>query len=301
MLNGKKVTLVLGGGGMKGMAHIGVLKALHSFGIEPDEYVGTSVGSFICALAAGGMSVDQIEAVGRSVGKQDILDSNILNLVWKRGQARSLYRGKAFHDFVRRTLPVDRFEELQKPLYMLAANLSRGEEVIWGMPGLTEVPIHDCVVASCALPGIFPPKKIHRYYFVDGSLVDTLPIKVAIYHNAGLIIGVYLESIDGGRFRDVPPVGIADVLLQSQSLLSRTLFKHNLRHFQEAPLVLVQPRVFGQGMFDFEEIPALIREGERAAYEAFIGHPLLSEVKPPALTPPGIPAVPPPRPRAMEA
>lgn len=296
MLNGKKVTLVLGGGGMKGMAHIGVLRALRAYGIEPDEYVGTSVGSFICSLAAGGMAVDQIEAVGRSIRREDILDSNLLNLVWKRGQARSLYRGKAFHDFVRRTLPVDRFEDLQKPLFMLAANLTRGEEVIWGMPGLTEVPIHDCVVASCALPGIFPPKKIHRYYFVDGSLVDTLPIKVAIYHNAELIIGVYLESLEGGRFKDIPAVGIADVLMQSQSLLSRTLFKHNLRHFQEAPLILIQPRVYGQGMFDFEEIPAMIEEGERAAFEAMIDHPLLGGLKPHPATPQPLPAMPPPRP-----
>lgn len=298
MLNGKKVTLVLGGGGMKGMAHIGVLKALHSFGIEPDEYVGTSVGSFICALAAGGMSVDQIEAVGRSVGKQDILDSNILNLVWKRGQARSLYRGKAFHDFVRRTLPVDRFSELRRPVYLTTVNITRGEEVIWGMPGLTDVPIHDCVVASCAIPGIFPPKRINRYYFVDGSLVDTLPIKVAVYLNAQLIIGVYLDSFDR-RNKNAAPGGIADVLMHSQCVLSKTLFKHNLRHFQSAPLVLVIPKVGDFGMFQFEETAAIIREGERATHEALTDHPLLEGLEPPSIAPAPLPLLPPAR--AQEA
>jgi NTE family protein len=130
VLNGKKVTLVLGGGGMKGLAHIGVLKALRAWGIEPDEYVGTSVGSFIAALAAGGMPIDDIEDVALGIEKEDILDSNWLSLLWKRGGSRSLYRGRAIHDFIRRTLPVDRFEDLQKPLYMTAVNLTRGEEVI---------------------------------------------------------------------------------------------------------------------------------------------------------------------------
>lgn len=284
MLDGKKVTLVLGGGGMKGLAHIGVLKALRDWGIEPDEYIGTSVGSFISALSAGGMNPEQVEDVGLSVTKSDIIDFNWLGLLWKRGGTRSLWRGKAFHDFVRRKLPVDRFEDLKKPLYMTAVNLTRGEEVIWGMPGLTQVPIHDCVVASCAIPGLYPPKKINRYYFVDGSLVDTLPIKVAVYLNAGLIIAVYLESSEpGGRMP--PPVGMAGTLLQSQSILSRTLFQHNLRHFQEAPLVLVQPKIYGRGMFEFEDTAAVIAEGERAAHEALLGHPLMAHVRPPASTP----------------
>ena len=65
MIDGKKVAVVLGGGGMKGLAHIGALKALHRHGIVPDEYIGTSVGGYIGALAAGGLSPDQIEEIGR--------------------------------------------------------------------------------------------------------------------------------------------------------------------------------------------------------------------------------------------
>ncbi|MBI2899574.1 MAG: patatin-like phospholipase family protein [Planctomycetes bacterium] len=301
MLNGKKVTLVLGGGGMKGLAHIGVLKALQAWHIEPDEYVGTSVGAFICALAAGGLSAAEIESVAVTIRKPDILDSNLVSLLWKRGDASSLYRGRALHDFVRRTLPVDRFEELTKPLYMTAVNLTRGEEVIWGMPGLTQVPIHDCVVASCSIPGIYPPKKINRYYFVDGSVVDTLPIKVAVYLGADLVIGVYLDSFDKDRRKARPPEGIADVITQSQSILSRTLVKHNLRHFQEAPLVLVVPKVSDFGMFQFERTAEIIQEGERAAYEAFWGHPLLDGVKAPESTPTPLLAPPKPRSRTAEA
>ncbi len=298
MFNGKKVTLVLGGGGMKGLAHVGVLKALQAWGIEPDEFIGTSAGSYVASLSGGGMTPEQIEETALSIRRPDILDNNWISLLWKRGEARSLYRGKAFHDFVRRTLPVDRFSELRRPVYLTTVNITRGEEVIWGMPGLTDVPIHDCVVASCAIPGIFPPKRINRYYFVDGSLVDTLPIKVAVYLNAQLIIGVYLDSFDR-RNKNAAPGGIADVLMHSQCVLSKTLFKHNLRHFQSAPLVLVIPKVGDFGMFQFEETAAIIREGERATHEALTDHPLLEGLEPPSIAPAPLPLLPPAR--AQEA
>jgi NTE family protein len=153
------------------------------------------------------------------------------------------------------------------------------------MPGLTQVPIHDCVVASCSLPGIFPPKKINRFFFVDGSTMDTLPIKVAVYHKVDLIVAVYLESIDPSGHGAQPPTGIVDVLMQAQSVNSRTLFEHDLRHFQGEPVVLVSPKVYGRGMFQFDEIAALIAEGERAAHQAFRSHPLLADLVPPTVVP----------------
>jgi NTE family protein len=273
MIDGKKVAVVLGGGGMKGLAHIGALKALHRHGIVPDEYIGTSVGSFIAAMAAGGLSPEQIEDIGLSIRRHDILDYDWLGLLWRRGASRSLYRGKALHDFFRRTLPVDRWDDLRKPLYITSVDLGSMQEVIWGMPGYREIPIHDCVVASCSIPGIYPPKKINEYHFVDGSLVDTLPIKVPVYTKADLILAVYLEP------REVPAThveqkGVAAILQQSQSILSRTLVRHNLHYFEKAPVVLIQPNVADHGIFDFEENAAVIRAGELAAEVTLQSHPL---------------------------
>src|SRR5207247_6053475 len=135
----------------KGLAHIGALKVLYRWGLIPDEYVGTSVGAYIASLAAGGMPLDEMEQVGLSIRQEDILDFNWFNLLTRRGRSRSLYRGKVIHDFFRRTLPIDRFEQLQKPLFITSVDLERGQEVVWGMPGYTEVPIHDCIVASCSI------------------------------------------------------------------------------------------------------------------------------------------------------
>lgn len=280
MHKGKRVSLVLGGGGMKGLAHIGVLKALHRRGIEPDEYVGTSVGAFIAAMAAGGMTAQQVEEVGRTTRREDILDYNWAGLVLRRARARSIYRGKALHDYIRRVLLEDQFEQLRRPLYVTAVNLDSGEEVVWGMPGFTELPVHDAVVSSCAIPGVFPPKKINRYHFVDGGVADSLPIKISVYNKADLIIAVYLDSIteDGAAIKNgggSAAEGAPSILSQTQGIHSRTLMKFVLKHFKDAPVVLVHMNVAGYGLFDFERTPELIDAAEREADRVFNEHPLL--------------------------
>ena len=84
-----KVAVVFGGGGMKGLAHIGALKALQRHGIVPDEYIGTSVGSYIAAMAAGGFTGDQIEEIALGIRRRDILDYNWLGLICRPGRSRS--------------------------------------------------------------------------------------------------------------------------------------------------------------------------------------------------------------------
>jgi NTE family protein len=275
MLQGRKFAVVLGGGGMKGLAHVGVLKALRRRGLVPDEYVGTSVGSYIAALAAGGHDPSRIEEIALAIRSRDILDRNWLRFLLRPARAKSLHRGKALHDFIRRTLPVDRFDQLERPLYITSVELGSAREVIWGMPGFTEVPVHDCVVASCSIPGIYPPKQINKYFFVDGSLVDTLPVKVAVYRKADLILAVYLEP----REVEAPRIerkGIAAILQQSQSILSRTLTQHNLHYFEKEPIVLVQPKVGDFGMFEFDDPAGVIRSGELAAEQALRESPLVA-------------------------
>jgi len=281
MNDGRKLAVVLGGGGMKGLAHIGALKVLHRWGLVPDEYVGTSVGSYIAAMAAGGMPLPEMEQVALSIRQEDILDFNLWSLLTRRGRARSLYRGKAVHDFFRRTLPVDRWDQLVKPLFITSVDLESSREVVWGMPGYTEVPIHDCVVASCSIPGIYPPKKINRFYFVDGSLVDSLPVKVAVYGKADLIVAVYLEPKESAA-RGVPRHGMAAILQQAQSILSRTLVRHNLNFFEKSPIVLVQPQVQEFGIFDFEHHASVIRAGELATEMTLRAHPLTAHLAPAA-------------------
>jgi NTE family protein len=273
MIDGRKLVVVLGGGGVRGLAHIGVLKALHRLGLVPDEYVGTSVGGFVAAMAAGGLDPWALETVARSIRRRDVVDLDWLGWFGFRGRCRSLYRGKALHDLVRRSLPVDTFDALPKPLFLSAVDLTTEREVVWGTRGFRDIPVHDCVVASCAIPGVYPPKRIGPFRFVDGSLVDTLPVGIAVDRGADLIVAVHL---------DPPPVpaprvdrrGIGAILERSQSILSRRLRDHALDRFDGAPIVLIQPPADGRGLFDFSDPDAAIRAGERAAEAALRSSPL---------------------------
>ncbi len=275
MFEGRKVTLVLGGGGMRGLAHIGVLKALARRGVIPDEYVGCSGGALVAAMAAGGMMPEEIERVGLSLTRRDILDYNWWNLIWRRGRARSLYRGKALHDTVRRILPVDRWDHLVRPLYINAVDLHAGQEVVFGMPGLTDLPVHDAVVASCSIPGVFPPKEIGRRFFVDGGVLDVLPVKIAMYHGAGMVIAVNLVPASAEPERGIEKKGMLGIIDQAHTLMGRQLFRLTMRHFTGAPIVMIEPAVANHGVFQFERTHEVILAGERAAERTIVEHPSL--------------------------
>jgi NTE family protein len=281
-----KISLVLGGGGMRGLAHIGVVKVLARHGIIPGEYIGTSVGSLVAAMAGGGMMPEEIERIALDLRKKDILDYDWWGLFLRRARNRSVYKGKALHDLVRRVLPVDRFDQLVRPVYITSANVHTGAETVWGMPGLDRVPIHDCVVASCSIPGVFPPKQIEGYWFVDGSMVDPLPLRVAVYHGATLIIAVYLDRPAPHRRQDVEGEGFLSIMDRGHALLSRTICANDLRHFKEAPLVLIEPDVEAHGLFKFERTDEVIAAGEAAAEHAVAHHPLLRDLSRPAVSTP---------------
>jgi NTE family protein len=278
MFDGKKVILVLGGGGMRGLAHIGVLKVLARNGIVPDEYIGCSGGALVAALGAGGMMPEDIERVGLSLRRKDVLDYNWWSLLWRRGRARSLYRGKAMHDTIRRVLPVDRWDQLQKPLYVNAVDLNSGTETFFGLPGLTDLPIHDAVVASCSIPGVYPPKRIGNRHFVDGGVLDILPIKMAVYNGAGIIIGVNLEGPEETP-RGIERKGMVGIIDQSHTIIARTLFRLQLERFREAPLVMIEPHVANHGVFQFERTNEVITAGEHAAERVMLEHPMFRNAR----------------------
>jgi NTE family protein len=268
------VTLVLGGGGMKGLAHIGVLKALARHAITPTQYIGTSVGSLIGAMAAGGMTPAEIERVALAIVRKDILDYDWLGLLLHRGHNRSIYRGKAFANWVQRVLPIDRFDQLKVPLCATAVNVNDGKEVVWGMPGLDDVPIHEAVIASCAIPGIYPPRMIRGRWFVDGGIVDPLPVRVAVYLKAPLILAVNLDQDE--ETGTTQEAGLYDLMYRGQSLQSRTITRFDLRYFKDSPLVVIEPAV-KQGLFQFDGMAECIHAGEVATEKAIAESALLRD------------------------
>ena len=148
----------------------------------------------MAALAASGIHPQQIERIALDIRRADILDYDWKGLLLRRGRVRSLYRGAALRAWLRRVLPVDRFDRLVKPAYFTSVDVNSGEQVVWGRPGTSGPPLHECVAASCAIPGIYPPMEIVGRHYLDGSLVDTLPVRTATVGRADLILAVYLRG-----------------------------------------------------------------------------------------------------------
>ena len=195
----ERVILVLGGGGVKGMAHVGAWKALEEAGVEVAEIVGTSIGALVGACIAGGMGWRELAPLAVSLRKRDIVSMNGRSVLLNGIRQQSLFHGERLQEFIRSVLPVERFDELSLPLSVNAVDLETGETVWFGAGGRTDVPLADAVYASCALPLFYPPAEIGGRHFVDGGVGAALAVERARDRGADLIIAV---DVSAGPVKD---------------------------------------------------------------------------------------------------
>ena len=155
--------IALSGGGARGIAHIGVLKALEENGIFPDCIAGTSAGSIVGALYAAGKKPEEILAFVEA-------HSSILKVLRIGLPKVGLTKLTALREALEKMIPADSFEALQKPLYLAISNLNLGNLEIKSMGQL-----YDVVLASCSIPIIFQAITIDNQRYVDGGLMMNLP------------------------------------------------------------------------------------------------------------------------------
>ncbi len=183
-----KTALVLGGGGARGYAHIGVIEALEEAGIKPDMIVGTSIGAIVGAGYASGLTVGEMKSVAGSITVKKFVELMDVSL-----SSQGLIRGKGVSDFLKQTIKKETFEELNIPFYTVSTNILTGEKVVINHGGLIKA-----VMASMSIPGLFTPIHYEDKILVDGTIVDILPIKVAVQNGATNIIAVDVSSnVDG--------------------------------------------------------------------------------------------------------
>ena len=178
-LSRARIALVLGGGGMKGFAHIGVLRALEEAGVHPAVYAGTSIGALIAAAAVAGMSPDELAQRAEALRRRDVFRINHLGMLMERMHSPSIYLGEPLRNLVDEVAPAGTFATLDTPLLVNTVDLERATRVVWGLPGMQDVSVRDAVYASCALPGFFPPAEVGGRSCVDGGVIDNLPVETA--------------------------------------------------------------------------------------------------------------------------
>ena len=199
---------VLGGGGNLGATQVGMLKALTERGVVADVVIGCSVGAINGAAYAGDPTVAgvlELERVWRSIQSRDLAPANRLPVpvqLVRRGI--SLHSNEGLRLLIERFVGAETFDELQLPLHCLATSLDHGEER-W----FTEGPLVEALLASSAIPAVYPPVEIDGERFIDGAAIADVPVRRAGEIGAGRIYVLPTGNLDRPRIQPRRPLDVA--------------------------------------------------------------------------------------------
>src|SRR6184192_3920140 len=259
--------LVLGGGGMKGLAHIGVLQALTERGLLPTHIVGTSVGALVGAAWSAGHSVAELREIAIALRRKDIFAVAHADMAFKRIRSPALFRREPLDPLLARLVGDLTLHELAHPLVGNTVDVNAGMQVFWGLEGLDEVPVREAVFASCALPGFLPPREIRGRFYVDGATVDNLPVGTARILGADVILAVDVSASNAFR-ADTQEDGFSAVFARATEIAMQSLLELRIREWTTPPIYYIHPRVEHISAFDFDHLREIVEEGYRATVAA---------------------------------
>jgi NTE family protein len=203
------IGLALSGGAARGIAHVGVLRALSENNIPIDYIAGTSAGSLVGGAWASGMPLDQIEDLGRKLRWRDVGRMTVSRL--------GVLSNDRLEQYLRDRLPIVRFEHLPVPFAAVATELSSGAAVVMRDTG--DIPF--AIRASCTIPGWYVPVVDREgRQLVDGGLVAVIPSSVARSLGADIVIAVDVNA-EGAKFMG-STTSVIGVMLQSMMVVQKT-------------------------------------------------------------------------------
>jgi NTE family protein len=274
-----KIGLVLGGGGALGFAHIGVLKVLEEARVPIDYIVGTSMGSIIAGLYAGGMSPDEIQSFLQSLDWNEVMSDETprqelffrrksedqrylfeMGMSWGRskmgtGMAAGQKLNNVLQYMALRSVAITNFNDLPIPYRAVATDLESGTAYVIDHGDLAQA-----MRASMAVPGAFTPARIDGRILVDGGIVNNLPVDVAKAMGADIVIAVDVGSADDiVKAENLNSLGA--ILGRTYSIAQRP---DQIRNYKLAD-VGIQPPLVGFTASHFDRIAGIAPDGEAAA------------------------------------
>jgi NTE family protein len=273
------IALALGGGGVKGIAHIGVIRRLEQEGFKIRAIAGTSAGGLIGAAYAAGYSPSAIEGIIETINQPRMFSR-------KSGDGPSLLGLTGATQTLIEILGERRFEDLNIPFACTAVDIKSAQEFI-----LSQGRVVDAILATIAVPGVFPPKELGNASLIDGGVMDPVPVALARWLAPSLpVIAVVLTPVPEG-WRLVPPLAktilpattpiplpileqfsklrIAQALdIFTRSIDITSLMMAELRLQVEKPDAIIRPEVYQYGMLDVVDPHEMIWLGEKATSEA---------------------------------
>jgi len=247
----KTVGLALGGGAAKGIAHIGVIKALEKAGIGIDYISGTSMGALVGGYYAATKDIRGLEKIMTNIKKRDVF--SLKDLIKKRNGA--FFRVDNIAEKLKEELGDIKIEDCKIPFVAIATNVKNGDEVRLKSGNLV-----DAIKASIALPIIFSPVEVGSDLLMDGGLVNPVPADAVKELGAEFVIAVDVSS----RWLEAPEemLNIKDmysVIDQSFSVLECQLAKNILK---ESADIVIKPPVLHHEWFEFNDSAGLVNTGE---------------------------------------
>jgi len=272
----KEIALALGGGGVRGIAHVGVLKALVSEGYSIRAIAGTSAGGIVGAAFTCGYSTVEIENIAKNLNDLKIFSPSF-------SDSPSILGLSGFEKELLRYIGNTKFEQLKIPFGCTAVEINSAQEFVF-----TTGRLLDAVMATIAVPGIFPPKQIGEYMFVDGAILDPVPVALARWLAPNLPIMAVCLTPPPEDWAHMPPminpphspltkpildqfsrlrIGRAfHVFSRSMETTARMLAE--LRMKLDKPDIILRPDVGQIGVLDVVSTDDLIKKGEQSVYNA---------------------------------
>jgi NTE family protein len=268
------ITLALGGGGARGVAHLGVLRVLEREGFRVRAVAGTSIGAIVGALYAYGLSADQLENLFSNVEQSKLFG-------WPLSDGPGLLGVRGITEFLRVSLNDASFSDLKMPCAVVAVDLNSNREIV-----LRDGSVVDAVLGSIAIPGLFPPKEHNQYLLIDGGTLDPVPVRAARALAPGLpVVAVsLLMPLDAPstppflqhsthnplkkQFNRLNITQAVRIFADAVDIGQRQM--NELRLMIDVPDVIVRPEVAAINLLDKVEISEVALLGERAMQAALL-------------------------------
>lgn len=272
----KEISVALGGGGIRGIAHIGVLRALEKNGFRIKAVTGTSAGGLVGAVYACGFSPDEIEEILASVDQSHFFTLAINN-------SPGLLTLEGLTGMLSPFIGDKTFENLKIPFACTAVDLDSAQEIV-----IDSGRVLDAALATAAFPGVFPPVKLGHFNLVDGGVLDPVPVALARWLAPELPVIAVCLSPEPAQWGQLPPFAMLSsvplphrlveqvsrlkltqtfqVFTRSMDVVSRSLTE--LRLQIDKPEVIIRPDLAEFGLLDSVKPQILIELGEKSVQKA---------------------------------
>ncbi|MGE4316899.1 patatin-like phospholipase family protein [Acinetobacter sp.] len=239
------VALVLGSGGARGYAHIGVIQVLEKQGIHPDLIVGTSAGSIVGSIYASGKTAQELRDIALSMKANDVRDIKL--------DMKGFFDGQKVENYVNQQVNNTPLESLRIPMYVVATELKEGKKVVFNYGNTGQA-----VRASVSIPSMFIPTRIGTDEYVDGGLVSPVPVGVARDLGADIIIAVDILA----QPMHTETTNVWGMFNQNINIMQSRLAEEELKHAD----IVIQPDLREKGhIFDVKGRAMTMQAGVDAA------------------------------------